>query len=170
MKKNQISLLLCVGLLACALGARAEDSGLRLGAGANYWTAVKSLDADNVDKHGFSWVGTVQYWPSWIGVEADVEWFKSGYAGAVQDVWAPQGYLILGKTLYAAVGLGGYYSDGDWADKPFYAFRLGLDLEFFSRLHLDINANYRFQDWSSLNTSDIDSDTITLGVAARIAL
>ena len=94
----------------------------------------------------------------------------SGYAGAAQDVWAPQAYLILGKTLYGAVGVGGYYSDGNWADKPFYAFRLGVDLEFFSRLHLDLNANYRFQDWSSLNASDIKSDTITLGVAARIAL
>ncbi len=118
MKKSQVSLLLCAGLLALAVGARAEDSGLRLGAGANYWTAVKNIDVDNIDKHGFSWVGTVQFWPSWIGVEADVEWFKSGYAGAAQDVWAPQAYLLLGKTLYGAIGIGGYYSDGDWADKP----------------------------------------------------
>ena len=168
MKKNRIGLLVCAGLFALALGARAEDSGLRLGAGANYWTAVKNIDVDNIDKHGFSWVGTVQYWPSWIGLEADVEWFKKGYAGAAQDVWAPQAYLILGKTLYGAVGIGGYYSDGAWADKPFYAFRIGADLEALPHIHLDINANYRFQDWSSLSTSNIKSDTITLGVAARI--
>ena len=113
MNRNQIKVMLCVGLLACALGARAQDSGLRLGAGANYWTAVKNIEVDSIDKHGFSWVGTAQYWPSWIGVEADVEWFKHGYAGAAQDVWAPQAYLIVGSTLYGAVGIGGYYSDGD---------------------------------------------------------
>lgn len=169
MKKNQISLLLCAGLLACLLGVRAEDSGLRLGVGANYWTAVKNIEVDTIDKHGFSWTGTVQYWPSWIGVEADIEWFKKGYAGAAQDIWAPQAYLIIGKTLYGAVGLGGYYSDG-WCNNPFYAFRVGADLEVLPRIHLDINATYRFQDWSSLNTSDIKSDTIMLGVAARIAL
>jgi len=169
MKKNQISLLLCAGLLACTLGARAEDSGLRLGAGANYWTAVKNLDADKVDKHGFSWIGTLQYWPSWIGVEADVEWFKQGYAGAAQDVWAPQAYLILGKTIYGAVGIGGYYSGSTWANNPFYAFRVGLDFAILPRIYIDINANYRFQDWSSLNASNVKSDTITLGAAVRVA-
>lgn len=169
MKKNPISLLLCAGLLACTLGARAEDSALRLGAGAHYWTTVKNIDVDNIDKHGFSWVGTVQYWPSWIGIEADVEWLQKGYAGSTKDVWAPQAYLILGKTLYGAVGIGGYYSDGEWANKPFYAFRIGADLEVLPHVHLDINANYRFEDWSALNTHDVKSDTITLGAAARIA-
>jgi hypothetical protein len=169
MNKNQISLLLCAGLLAGTLGARADDSGLRLGAGANYWTTVKNLDVATIDKHGYSLLGTVQYWPSWIGVEADLEWFKHGYAGAAQDVWAPQAYLILGKTLYGAVGIGGYYSGSTWANNPFYAFRVGVDFEVLPRIHLDINGTYRFQDWSSLNTSDVKSDTIMIGAAARVA-
>lgn len=169
MKRNWISMLLCTGWLFVALCARAEDSGLRLGAGAHYWTTVKNIDVDNIDKHGFSWVGTLQYWPSWVGLEADVEWLQKGYAGSPKDVYAPQAYLLLGKTLYAAVGIGGYYSDGEWNNKPFYAFRIGADLEVLPRVHLDINANYRFEDWSKLNTSDVKSDTITLGAAARIA-
>ena len=167
MNKHRIGLLLGAGLLALALGARANESGLNAGVGAHYWTTVKNLDADNVDKHGFSWLGTVQYWPSWIGVEADVEWFKKGYAGATEDVWAPQAYLIVGKVLYGAVGIGDYYSDSTWSHNPFYALRVGVDLEILPRLHLDINANYRFEDWHTLHGSDVNSDTITLGAAAR---
>ena len=169
MKKQRIGLLLGIGLLALTWSVRAEDSGLRLGAGAHYWTTVKNIDVDSIDKHGFSWLGTVQYWPSWIGIEADVEWLQKGYAGAAKDVWSPQAYLIVGKTLYGAVGIGGYYSNGEWNNKPFYAFRIGADLEVLPHVHLDINANYRFEDWSKLNTSDVKSDTITLGAAARIA-
>ena len=169
MKKNRIAMLLGVGLLALTWGARADDDPWRLGVGANYWTALKNLDVDKVDKHGFSWVGTVQYWPSWIGIETDVEWVQKGYAGANQDVWMPQAYLLLGKTLYGAVGIGGYYSDGSWNSNPFYAFRVGVDLEVLPHLHLDINANYRFEDWSKLNSSSVSSDTVTLGAAARIA-
>jgi len=169
MSLSGIGKVLCIGLLAATLGARAEDSGLRLGAGAHYWTTVKNIDVENIDKHGFSWVGTVQYWPSWIGFEADVEWLQKGYAGATNDVWAPQAYLILGKTLYGAVGIGTYYADSKWSSKPFYAFRIGADLEVLPHVHLDINANYRFEDWSTLNASDIKTDTITLGAAARIS-
>ena len=169
MKKNRIGMLLGVGLLALTLGVRAEDSSLRLGAGAHYWTTIKNLDVDSIDKHGCSWVGTVQYWPSWIGIEADVEWLQKGYAGATKDVWSPQAYLILGKTLYGAVGIGGYYCDGVWVNKPFYAFRVGADLEVLPHVHLDINANYRFEDWGSLNSSSVKSDTITLGADVRIA-
>ena len=169
MKRNPITLLLFIGLFISILGARAGDGDLRLGAGAHYWTTVKNIDVDNIDKHGFSWVGTLQYWPSLVGLEADVEWLQKGYAGSPKDLYAPQAYLLLGKTLYAAVGIGGYYSDGTWNNKPFYAFRIGADLEVLPRLHLDINVNYRFEDWSKLNTSDVKSDTITLGAAARLA-
>lgn len=169
MKKNRIAMLLGAGLLLCLCGARAQDTPWRIGAGANYWTSLKNLEIDNVDKHGFSWVGTVQYWPSWIGIETDVEYVKKGYAGSLRDVWKPQAYLILGKTLYAAVGIGAYYSDSGWGNNPFYAFRVGADLEVLPHIHLDINANYRFEDWSSLNSSSVSSDTVTLGAAARIA-
>ena len=71
--------------------------------------------------------------------------------------------------LFAAAGIGGYYSDSNWGDKPFYAFRAGVNFEVLPRLYLDINADYRFEDWSGLKASDINSDTITVGAAARFA-
>ena len=170
MKAKRIALLLGAGLLVLVWNVRADDDeAFRLGGGAHYWTTVNNIDVHNVDKHGFSWLASLQYWPSLIGLETDGEWFQPGYAGAVKDVWSPQAYLLIGKTLYGAVGIGGYYSDGIWDNKPFYAFRVGVDVELLPRLHFDINANYRFEDWSKLNGGDIKSDTITLGAAARLA-
>ena len=168
MKAMKVGIVLAAGLLALAVGAKADDNN-RLGVGAHYWTTVKNIDVHNVDRHGFSWIGSYQYWPSLIGIEADVEWLQDGFAGASQDVYEPQAYLILGRTLYAAAGIGGYYSDSNWGDKPFYAFRAGVTFEVLPRLYLDITADYRFEDWSGLKASDINSDTITVGAAARFA-
>ena len=168
MKTNGLSWAVGVGLLALAVGAHAEG-GVRLGAGANYWRTLKNIDVHNVDRDGWSYVATCQYRPGWIGIEADVEWLKIGFGGSTQDVYEPQAYLVVGKAIYGAVGIGGYYTDGDFASKPFYAFRAGLDLEVLPFLRLDINANYRFEDWSALSSSDINTDTIFLGAAARLA-
>ena len=167
MQKQGLRLAL-VTVLLFAIGAWA-GSDSRLGVGANYWTTVKNIDVKNVDEHGFSWVGSYQYWPSLLGLEADVEWFPSGYAGAGHDVFAPQAYLIVGRTIYGAAGIGGYYSDGTWGNRPFYALRVGLNLELLPHVYVDLNANYRFEDWSNLNSADVNSDTVTLGAAARLA-
>ena len=171
MRMSALKTMLCWGLLVVvAMAARADDNGNnRLGVGAHYWTTVDNLEDQDVDRHGFSWLGSYQYWPSLLGVELDVEWFPEGYAGAVKDVYQPQAYLLFGKAVYAAAGIGGYYSDSTWGDKPFYALRAGLNLELLPSLYLDINGNYRFEDWSNLNASDIKTDTITLGAAVRIA-
>ncbi|MBI3987615.1 MAG: outer membrane beta-barrel protein [Lentisphaerae bacterium] len=166
--KSLRAVLGVVCVLALAMSVQAGEAH-RLGAGGHYWTTVDNLEAENIDRHGFSWMGSYQYWPSWVGAELDVEWFPDGYAGADKDVYEPQAYVLVGRTLYGAVGIGGYYSDDTWGDNPFYALRAGLNIELLASLYLDLNANYRFEDWSNLNSSDIDSDTITLGVVARIA-
>jgi len=151
--------------------AQDNEKNNRFGVGAHYWTTLKNIDVQNVDKNGFSYMLTYQYHYGWIGVEADVEWFQKGFGGASQDVYQPQAYLILGKVIYVAAGIGGYYSDGKLADNPFYAFRAGLDIPLLSILHLDVNANYRFENWDDLSTEgkDISTDTVTLGAAVRLA-
>ncbi|MBI2440433.1 MAG: outer membrane beta-barrel protein [Lentisphaerae bacterium] len=173
MKPNLIALVIILGLAAMAATgpAQAEQSPHQFGLGAHYWTAVKSIDANNVDKNGFSYLLSYRYHYDWLGLEADVEWFQKGFGGAAKNVYQPQAYLILGKIIYAAAGIGGYYSDGELSDKPFYAFRAGLDLPLLGILHLDINANYRFEDWDDLSTEGkgISADTVTVGAAARLA-
>ncbi len=163
----------CFALLFMLTAARAQDGerNNRFGVGAHYWTTIKNVDVHNVDKDGFSYLLSYQYRYEWIGIEADVEWFKKGFGGAAQDVYQPQAYLIVGKVIYVAAGIGGYYSDGKLADNPFYAFRAGLDIPILPILRLDVNANYRFETWDDLSTEgkEISTDTVTLGVAARLA-
>ncbi len=83
--------------------------------------------------------------------------FNRGLSGA------GQGHLRRG-------GIGGYYSDGKFKEDPFFAFRAGLDLEVLPVLSVDINVNYRFEKWDDLSAEgkEIDTDTITLGAAARL--
>ena len=46
---------------------------------------------------------------------------------------------------------------------------IGLDIELLPLIHLDINANYRFEDWDTGKIEeDIDTDTVTLGLVGRI--
>ena len=155
---------------ACPSYSQEKETQHQLGIGAHYWTSVKNIDFDNVDENGFSYSAMYQFHYGWVGIEAAVEWFKKGFAGSTEDVYQPQAFLLLGKVIYVGAGIGGYYSDGDWADDPFYALRAGLDIPVLPFLHLDINANYRFEDLKDFSdkTKRIDTDTVTLGAAARL--
>ena len=82
-------------------------------------------------------------------------------------MWSPEAFVLVGGTIYAGAGVGIYYSDGFFNDSPFFMLRAGLDFAILPFLSLDINANYRFNDWGSLDTSDLDTDTIRLGAAIR---
>ncbi len=172
--KSWIVALAAGVIVSWGVTAHAEDTSgpHRLGLGAHYWTAVKDIDVKDVDKDGFSWVATYQYKPGAFGLGLDVEWKEKGFAGSTKDVYEPQAYLILGRALYAAAGVGGYYSDSEFAKDPFYLFRAGFDLELLPSIRLDIHAIYRFEEWNDLKSDDrnIDSDTITVGAALRIAL
>ncbi len=83
---------------------------------------------------------------------------------------APQAYLLLGGALYGGVGAGIFYSDSDFADRPFYVLRAGLNIMPTANMTLDINANYRFTEWDSDLMQDIDTDTATLSAALRFLL
>lgn len=174
MKRSLIAVLVAsAGLLWAATTGKAQEQerNNQIGVGVHYWTTVKNIDVNDINKNGFSYLAMYQYHYGWVGIEADVEWFQKGFGGASKDVYQPQAYLILGKVIYAAAGIGGYFTDGKLADKPFYAFRVGLDIPLLPILHLDINANYRFENWDDLSTEGktVDTDTITLGAAARLA-
>ena len=172
MKKRWLLAVAIIGLFAWAQGVRAE-SAHRLGVGANYWTMLDDIDVGNIDKNGVSWLATYQYKPAaLLKLEADLEVFPEGFQGIDGAAYAPEAYLILGSTIYGAVGVGILYADGDFADDPFYALRAGLDLEIIPQFHLDLNVNYRFTEWANANdmTKDINADTMTLGAALRFEL
>ena len=159
---------LFAGLPVLAFNSAAD---FRLGLGVNYWKTVDDIDVDDFDEDGLSWIASIQFGlTDWSKLEVAVERFEKGFGGSPKDVYAPQAFLIIGKGLYAGIGVGGYYSDGDWADDPFYALRAGINFEILPSLFLDINANYRFEKWDDLSDEgrDLGSDTITLGAAVRI--
>lgn len=151
--------------------ARAEQSPHQIGAGVHYWQTIDNIDVDEFDEDGVSWLASYQYKPGYLGLGLDLEWKEKGFGGSPETVYEPQAYLILGKALYGAAGVGGYYFDGDFAEDPFYFFRAGLDIEVVPSLHLDVHAIYRFEKWDDVEseTTDIDSDTVTLGAAVRLA-
>ena len=146
--------------------AVAEDH--RLGAGANYWTVLEDIDVDNIDDDGFGFLVSYQYWPSLLGVELDLEFLPDRFG---DTALAPQAFLLVGRSIYAGAGIGILYSDGEFADEPVFSLKAGLNLELLPGFYGDIYGLYRFNDSKELdnNDTDIDSDTVFLGAALRLA-
>lgn len=144
----------------------------RFGFGVNYWKTIDDVD-DPFDRDGFSYIASYQYAPvPFFKLEADLE-ILPDMAGSSETVLAPELFVTVGTFIYAGAGIGMYYSDGDWADEPFYMLRAGFDFPIAPRLFLDINANYRFNDWDSVSwnaTGNPGTDTIRLGAALRFTL
>jgi hypothetical protein len=162
--------LALLGAAALPAPAAAEH---RLGVGAHYWRTLDDLEDegfDEIDDSGIAWLLTYQYVPVGLfKLEVDLEYFKEGFGGATDAAVSPQVFVVLGGSLYAALGAGVIYSEGfeeEWSD-VYYAARIGWDLNLLPRTHLDLNANYQFAAWEQLDEADTDS--ITLGAALRFA-
>lgn len=149
-----------------------EASGQRIGVGAHYWRTVDTLP-DEFDRDGISYRLTYQNsLTALTHYQIDLERFDRSFAGSDKPLYAPQAMLLLGRVIYGGVGIGILYSDGDFAKRPFYLLRAGLDISLLPRLRLDVNANYHFSEWRGVQdiAGDINSDTITVGAALRLAL
>ena len=146
------------------------ESSHRFGVGAHYWVAVDDIDAEDIDEDGIAYIASYQYLlTGYLKVEIDAEYMDEGYAGPDEYILSPQAFILIGKGLYAGAGIGINYSDGEFADDPFYALRAGVDLEILPAIYLDINANYRFEDWDvEAIEEDIDTDTITVGAISFV--
>lgn len=164
---KKLIVLLMAGLLAGGAVVKAADNPHRLGVGATYWTALDTIDVNDVKDNGFSYLLSYQYRPTLLGIELDAEMLPDLFG---KDAYAPAAYLILGKAIYAAAGVGIVNRDGKWADDPFYAIKAGLDLELLPSLYLDISATYRFDSKVDIGDAvdQIDTDTIYLGAAVRL--
>ena len=165
--------LVTVVVLALLGGAAAEAGEHLLGGGIHYWRTIDEL-ADTgleIEDDGQAWVLSYQYRPAGLfSFEIDAEYFEKGFGGADDTAISPQAYLVFGHGWYAALGGGIIYSSAfeDEYSDPFYAAKIGWDLTLLPRVHVDINANYRFDAWSELENAD--TDTITLGALLRFSL
>jgi hypothetical protein len=157
-------------LLWAAPAMAATGDPHRFGGGVNYWVTLEDIEFDDkkVDNDGISYLISYQFWPSLLGVELDLELLPDRFG---DTALAPQAYVLFGRSVYIGAGIGIIYSDGDFAKEPFFALRAGLNLELMPGLYADINANYRFNDSAELDDEErnIDTDTVFLGAAVRIA-
>ena len=160
-----VVLLLLVGGSA----ARGEST---LGLGALYFQTVDNLDKPFQEDGLAPTVSLRTDVLPLLMLQVDGVLYPDRYAGADKDVFSPQAFLLLGRGLYAGLGVGALISGGDVADQPFFAARAGATFRLFPALHLDVNANYEFTDWEGINELDerVDTDTVTLGAALRFLL
>ena len=167
--------LLCVLIaVAFGMGISVATAEHRLGVGAHYLTTVDDIEVEGeeIDTSALAWSLTYQYRTAAIvGLELDIERFPADFGGATDVVYAPQAFLLIGAGIYGGIGIGGYYSDSEFGSDPFYALKAGVDIEILPSVRLDINANYRFMEWESINDleNEVDTDTVTVGAAVRIA-
>lgn len=150
-------------------GAFAGDT--RFGVGAHYWVVVDDITAKNFDEDGVSWIISLQQkLGPVLRLEGDIEILPEGFGGSPDRGYAPQAYIGVGSGFHADFGVGINYLDGDFQEKPFYALRAGIELELIPSLFIDINANYRFEDFNRIKTVDHDVSTtvVTMGAFARL--
>lgn len=172
------SFRLLLGICTLLLGATAAPAAAaehRLGLGIHYWKTIDDLENDSFSfakDEGISWIGSYQFVPArLLRLEVDVEYFDEGFSGQSDPAWSPQLYVVVGNRFYGALGTGVVYSPGysDSPTDPFYAARLGIDIPLLPRAaHIDVHANYRFNDWNEFQRAD--TDTITLGAILRFRL
>ena len=168
---HKYALASIVVLLSVSLAPVTAETHYEVGVGAHYWRTLHDLDLDGVEEDGVAWYASLQIVPAaLLRFEFDLEMLPEKFAGGRDNVVAPAAYVVVGTGIYGALGIGGYYSDGSFEDDPFYAVRAGLVIELLPSLHIDINANYRVNEWEAVRQIDenLDTDTITLGAAARL--
>jgi hypothetical protein len=167
MKKTMMVMVVLMGMWGFIAPASAGDH--RIGLGGHYWKTIDDIDISDIDDDGIAMVVSYQYKPTLIGLQLDLEIADEQLTGQDETVYSPQVFLIVGGLVYAGLGVGTHYADGEFADDAFYALKAGLDFELLPRIHLDINANYRFENWDRDEVEgDIDTDTVTLGLVGRI--
>jgi hypothetical protein len=174
-RMNRLSFLLAAILATGAVvtGDVSANTSQRIGGGVHYWVAVEDIALADIDDDGVGWYLSYQLRPAMLlTFELDVEMLLSDYAGSGDDVYSPQAFVLVGSTIYAGLGIGTYYADGELADTSFFMLRAGLDLELLPALYLDISAQYRFDEWDEISEAEenIDTDTVTLGAVLRLEL
>lgn len=162
------SLLMALAILI-SVPAFAADH--RIGFGVHHWQTVDDLadeGFEGLDDSGTSGIVSYQYMPEGLfSFELDLEYFADGFGGSTESAISPQAYLLIGHGLYAGVGVGNVVSDGESSD-PFYAAKVGFDFSIIPRVSLDVNANYRFDDWSLID--EVETDTVTFGALLRLRI
>ena len=165
-----LAALLAFALTVPTLQAAAE-SNFQIGVGANYWIALEDAVDESFDEDGLGWMISARYMATpYFGFGLELERSPDNYVALEEPMYCPAGYLILGKGLYAGLGVGTYFYDGDFIEDVFYGLRIGLVADVLPGVVVDINLNYRVDSWSGIKHVDdeVDTDNVILGGAVRL--
>ena len=172
MKHSLPSLFLLAALALCAPGAARAAAGFEIGLGANYWYSLDDAVEKSYDNKGLGYmISSRIMFSDYLGVGLELERSPDHVIALEEELYAPAAYLIIGNWIYAGLGIGTYYYDGDFYDDTWYALRAGIKFNLFPHLVLDINANYRMDKWKDMGhvKDDIDTDNVIAGAALRLA-
>jgi hypothetical protein len=150
------------------LAAPTDAAGLRLGGGVHYLRTVGDIKDDaDFDENSLGFLGSLMLPLPLVRVEGIVEWIPD--YGGQNSMIQPQAWALLGTGLYAGVGVGIGYSDGEWQENEFWALRAGLNLP-LGGLDLDGFATYRIQSTAELEgLGKKDLDAVTFGAILRFS-
>ncbi len=164
---------LVAALLAAAPSAATAGESFEIGIGANYWYSIKEAKDKSFDRDGLGWMLTSRIFLSdFFSIGLEVEQTPEDFVFLEDKLYLPAAYALVGNVVYAGLGIGNYYYDGDFYGDIWYALRAGFKIPILSRsLVLDVNVNYRVEDWDKIKKArdDIDSDTLMVGAALRLA-
>ncbi len=165
MKRMLLSAVVCVALFA--IGARAESS---LGLGARVFRTVDSLPHQYTEMGMGASVNWRARWTDLFSGQLEMTLYEDGFAGAPQEVVAPQAFVLVGHDIYAGFGAGLLFADGDLADKPFLALRAGIQWPWGKSLTVDLNATYEYGEWDGVTkfVPEEESDTVAIGLGLRL--
>ena len=162
-------------VLAAEPATAAEN---RFGLGVQFFKTIDDLVDDagddstaNIEEDGYAIVASYQRIPRGLfRFEIDVEYYESGFGGSGESSLTPLAFILVGRSLYAGVGIGVTYASDlqDNVSDPFYAGRLGYELDILPGLSVDFNANYRVGAFNDLD--QLDTDALTLGAILRFKL
>lgn len=138
----------------------------RLGGGVHYLRTVGDIkDDEGFDENATGILGSVMLPLPAVRLEGIVEWIPDWGGGS--SMVQPQAWALLGAFLYGGVGVGIGWTDDRWQDRPFWALRVGLNLE-LGGLNLDGFGSYRLQSTDEIEgVGRRDLDTVTLGAILR---
>ncbi len=168
------TLFFCSLVLAFLMVLPAQAAEHRFGLGAQFWRTVDDLadqGLDDLKEDGFAWVLSYQYVPKGLlRFEIDVEYSGEGFGGASGSAITPLGFVLIGRGIYAGVGVGVTYADDfdSSVSDPFYAARLGFQFNLLPGVLLDVHGNYRADAFNELDSAS--TDAITLGAIVRFSL
>ena len=170
MRKFMIAAL--AATLVAAESMAAYGGGFELGAGATYWYSIDEAKDQKFDRDGLGWMISSRIQLSdYFAIGLEVEQSPDNFVFLDKRLYLPSAYAILGNGIYGGIGIGNYYYDGDFYGDVWYALRAGFKVPIISNgLVLDVNVNYRVENWDDIKAArdKVDTDTLMIGAALRL--